>query len=204
MIISNGIEQYNYKKIKKSVIRLVRRTCTSKKNKFQSRTWECHILPVVEYSLRLGKLLTANLEVLELAAYLHDIASITNASYVEKHHTYGAQIAKEILSKLYYPEDKIKKVTECILTHRGSIKSRRDTLEAKILASADAMSHFSNLIEMFYLAFNIHGFTTKEGVPWLKGKLERSWKKIMPEGKKLIAEDYQIAMKILGKAIDKI
>ncbi len=192
---------YNYKQIRNKVINLVYRACNNKKNKFQSRTWECHIMPVVKHSLQLGELLKADLEILELAAYLHDIASITDANYVEKHHTYGAQMAKQILRKLNYPEDKIKKVTECILTHRGSIKTRRDTLEAKILASADAMSHFSKLVEMFYLAFKIHGYTTKQGVPWLKGKLERSWDKIMPVGRKLIKKDYKIAMYLLNQAI---
>jgi len=195
------MKNYDYRKIKNSVIRLVHLACVSKKNKFQSRTWECHILPVVEHSLRLGKLLKADLEVLELAAYLHDIASITNANYVKRHHTYGAQMAKKILRELNYPEDKIKKVTRCILTHRGSVKTRRDTLEAKILASADAMSHFSELVEMFYLAFKIHDYTTQEGVPWLKGKLERSWQKIIPAGRKLIKKDYKIAMYLLNQAI---
>jgi len=194
------MKNYNYRKIRNSVIRLVHQACASKENEFQSRTWECHIMPVVNHSLKLGKLLKADLEVLELAAYLHDIASISNVKYVEKHHTYGAQMAKQILRKLNYPEYRINLVTKCILTHRGSIKARRDTLEAKILASADAMSHFSKLVEMFYLAFKIHGYTTKQGVPWLKGKLERSWRKIMPEGKKMIEEDYRIAMKILNKA----
>ncbi len=195
------MKNYNYRRIKNSVIRLVHQACASKKNKFQSRTWECHIMPVVNHSLKLGKLLKADLEVLELAAYLHDIASISNANYVKKHHTHGAQMAKQILGKLNYPENKINQVAKCILTHRGSVKTRRDTLEAKILASADAMSHFSKLVEMFYLAFKIHGYTTKQGVPWLKGKLERSWRKIMPAGRKLIKKDYEIARYLLNQAI---
>lgn len=193
--------QDQYQMVRKKVKDIVKKTCYSQKNYFQGRTWEYHIIPVVEHALRLGKLLKADLEVLELAAYLHDIASITDIKYVERHHYYGAKMAKEILQNFGYPENKINQVQECIFAHRGSTKVKRGTLEAKILASADAMSHFSELIEMFYLAFCIHNYTTKEGVRWLKGKLERSWRKIMPVGKKLIKKDYDIAMYLLSQAI---
>ncbi|MFH1822404.1 MAG: hypothetical protein ABH830_01755 [Patescibacteria group bacterium] len=36
-----------------------------------------------------------------------------------------------------------------------------------------------------------------------KGKLNRSWDKIMPEGKKLVRDDYLLAMKIIRKAEKK-
>jgi hypothetical protein len=54
-------------------------------------------------------------------------------------------------------------------------------LESKILASADAMAHFTEFIDMTYLTFGIHKYKTVEGSIWLKNKLLRSWKKIIPE-----------------------
>ena len=57
--------------------------------------------------------------------------------------------------------------------------------------------------DMMYLVYGIHKLKTKPGAVWLKNKLERSWKKIMPEGRKLIKDDYKIAFKVLNIAIKK-
>jgi len=145
----------------------------------------------------------ADLKVLELAALLHDYASILDPSFVKNHHVHGARLAGEVLKKLKVSPEKVKVIQNCIMSHRGSIKSERKSIEEKILASADAMSHFTELASMFYLAYGVHKLKTKEGAQWLKGKLERSWAKIMPEGKDMVRKDYLVAMKILRKALER-
>jgi HD superfamily phosphodiesterase len=194
--------KYDYKKIRKEVVRIVKKACESRKNYFGGRTWECHIVPVVNHSLKLGKILKANLEVLELAALLHDYANLVDKKrYSSQHHKYGAIFAKEILTSLQLPEDKINHIADCIYSHRGSVKIKAKTLEAKILKSADAMSHITELADMFSLTYGIHRFDSLTGAKWLKAKLKRSWSKTMPEGKKLVKEDYETAIKILDHAI---
>ena len=195
------MKRYDYKKIRDEVRKLVKEACYSPKNKFCSTIWIYHMLPVVEHSLNLGKKLKADLEVLELAAYLHDYAGLVNYKFYKNHHLEGTRLAEEILQKLNFPKEKIKHVKECIKSHRGSVKVNKNTIEAKILASADAMSHISDLADMFYLTFGVHRYKTSEGARWLEKKMERSWEKIMPEGKKLIKDDYKIAMRIINKAI---
>ena len=195
------MKSYNYKKIRQEVKRLVKKACYSANNNFSYTTWRYHIIPVASHSLRLGKMLKADLEILELAAYLHDYAGILNYRLYKKHHLHGAQLAGKILDELNFSQEKIKKVQECIISHRGSVKLKHKSKEAKILASADAMSHVTELADMFYLTFNIHKYETLEGAKWLKAKLERSWAKIMPEGRKLIKDDYKIALKVINKAI---
>jgi len=199
--ISNGVKIYNYKKIRQEVRKLVKEACYSKNNKFGNTVWLYHILPVIEHSLNLGRELKADLEVLELAALLHDYAGTSNYEFYKNHHTQGARLAGKILAKFNFPPAKIKKVKECIISHRGSVNLKKKSIEAKILASADAMSHITELFDMCYLTFNIHKYETLEGARWLKNKFVRSWDKTMPAGKKLIKADYEQALKIINRAI---
>lgn len=193
----------NFKKIKGEVYKLVKKAAYSPKNKFTSTAWDFHILSVVEHSLSLGRKLKADLEVLELSALLHDYACFTDASFYEEHHIHGACLAGELLKKLEVSQKKIETIQDCIMSHRGSVKLKKKTLEAKILASADAMSHISEIADLFYLAYGVHKYKTREGAEWLIGKLERSWAKIMPEGKNIVRKDYLIAMNILKRALEK-
>jgi uncharacterized protein len=192
------MKKYDYQKIRQMVIKIVKDACFSPKNIYTETVWGHHILPVVNHSLILGRQLRADMEVVELAAYLHDIAAISNRKFIEDHHLYGAEMARTILSKTDLPSEKIDKIYDCIFSHRGSRKIKQNNLEAKILASADAMSHFSELADMMYLVYGIHHLKTEEGARWLKEKLERSWKKIMSQGKELMKNDYNIAKKILN------
>lgn len=195
--------KYNYRKIRDEVYRIVEEAAYSDKNKFKSTVWEYHILPVVEHSLVLGKKLKADLEVLELASLLHDYASLINHRYYKKHHIYGARLAGRMLNEFGCPPKKIKKVQECIMCHRGSVPISRRTIEAKILASADAMAHITEIADIFFLAFNVHDYETYEGCVWLQGKINRSWKKIMPEGREVVKEDYETIQKIINKAVKR-
>lgn len=198
------MKKYNYNKIRNRVKKIVKNACYSKENKFKDSLWDYHILPVIKYSLILGKKFRADLEVLELAALLHDYAAIIkNGKLYKKHHLRGAKLAEEILVSLNYPQDKIKCIKDCIKSHRGSIVVNKKNIEAKILASADAMSHITELVDMFYLTYGVHKYKTFEGAKWLKKKLKRSWDKIIPSGRKIVKADYEVAIKILNKILSK-
>ncbi len=195
--------KYNYRKIRDEVYALVYDAAYSDNNKFTSTVWTYHILPVVDHSLALGKKLKADLEVLELASLLHDYAALVNFKHYKKHHIYGARMAGDILKDFGLPRGKIKKIQECILCHRGSVPMARKTIEAKILASADAMSHITEMTDMFYLAFGVHKLDTYDGCKWLKSKLNRSWKKIMPKGREIVKEEYNQFLDLLNRTISK-
>ena len=194
---------YDFEKTKDAMITLVHDAAYAPENKFTSTVWDCHIVPVVEHSMMLGKKLGADLEVLELAALLHDYAGLADFSLYKDHHIHSADLAEEKLQELEMPAEKIQHIKDCILSHRGSVKIEQKTVEAKILASADAMSHITELPDMFYLAYHVHNLGTFEGAKWLQAKLNRSWNKIMPEGKELVQEDYEIAMNILERTLSK-
>ena len=182
----------------KKVEKLVKQACLNQANQFERAAWDFHIRSVVRLGKKLAKKLKADVEIVELAALLHDYAAVKNFKWSKEHHIYGARLAEEILTKLDYPKEKIRAVKHCIYSHRASKQIKRKTIEAEILASADAMAHMVNVPALLYLAFKIHGKDANEGIDWVRSKLKRSYKKIMPEAKKMIKEDYLRALKILS------
>ena len=152
----------SYEHIRKIVAETVRKACFSEENQYESSVWKFHILSVVKFSLILGEKLKADLEILELAALLHDYGAVLDENFAKEHHIHGARLAGELLEKLGYPEEKIKKVQACIYAHRGSIKIERKTVEEKIIASADAMAHITEFVDMMFLTFGLRGEQTVE------------------------------------------
>lgn len=195
------MKNYNLKNIFGEARKIVKEACYSPQNKFTSTVWEYHILPVVKYGLNLGKKFNADLEVIELAALLHDYACLIDSNLCDEHHLHSADLAEKLLDKFDFPKYKIEHIRECIISHRGSLNLKKESVEAKILASADAMAHITEWADMFYLTYGVHKYQTREGAEWLKGKVERSWNKIIPEGKDMIKDDYEIMLKIINRAI---
>ena len=70
--------------------------CKQPTNKFGMGCYY-HIEAVVKNAEILAEKYGADKETVIIAAWLHDIASITDYAMYEEHHKYGADIAKEIL-----------------------------------------------------------------------------------------------------------
>ncbi|MDE5933445.1 MAG: HD domain-containing protein [Lachnospiraceae bacterium] len=157
-----------------------------------------HIEAVVKNGELLAQKYGADKEIVMIAAWLHDIASITDYAFYENHHVYGAEIAYDILSKLSYEESKIKLVQKCIMNHRGSIHSNKDSVEELCVADADAVSHFDNVPSLLYLAYVERKMGMEEGLQFVKSKLERSFCKLSVESKEYYREKYRRVMGMLS------
>jgi len=179
--------------------KLVKEACEDKKNEYGYGAWTYHISSVVKYAKLLARKLDADKEIVEIGALLHDYASVLNRDWYPEHHVHSARLAEEILKKHNYPEEKIEKVKHCIYAHRASKNIPRETTEAEIIASADGMAHFDNVSSLLQLAFVTHGKGIDEGTKYVLDKLERDWKKLMPEAKEIIKDKYEaikLALKI--------
>ena len=105
-----------------------------------SHDWE-HTLRVYNLCLHIGQKEGADLEVLSIAAYLHDIGrthqdqSKGTICHAEK----GAEMAREILTVHPIPEEKRENIIHCILSHRFRNRHEPQTLEAKVLFDADKL-----------------------------------------------------------------
>jgi len=122
-----------------------------------------HIEAVVKNAEILADKYNADKEICIIAAWLHDIASITDYKLYEEHHIHGVKIASEILRKFEYDYNKIELVKACILNHRGSIDNKRLSKEEQIIADADAISHFDSIPSLLYLAYRERNMNIEEG-----------------------------------------
>ena len=174
----------------------VRNRAENKNNKFGIGVLY-HIEAVVRNAEILANKYNADKEICIIAAWLHDIASITDYKLYEEHHIHGAKIASEMLRKFEYDNNKIELVKACILNHRGSIDNKRLSKEEQIIADADAISHFDSIPSLLYLAYRERNMNIEEGKNFVKSKLERSFRKLSDESKIFYKEKFENVMKIL-------
>ena len=156
-----------------------------------------HIESVAKNAELLAEKYGAHKEVVIIAAWLHDIASITDYSMYEEHHVYGATIAKEILNELNYEDEKTELVQKCVFNHRGSVNLEKLSKEELCVADADAISHFDSVPSLLYLAYVERKMNIEEGVYFVKSKLERSYNKLSDESKEFYREKYEHVMAVL-------
>jgi len=159
--------------------------------------WEKHILVVVEMVEKLCEIIEADKEICLLSAYLHDIGRVVDME--DNHDVAGLPIIEEILSGYDYPRDKIEKVKSACRSHRCKDVMPK-TIEAKVIASADAMSHLDNdfyfrLLELFFKKMSYDYSIAK-----LKEKVERDFndKIFFKKAKKMVKDKYEAWIKILA------
>ncbi len=182
----------------KKISKIVENACQQESNYFNYGAWTHHIAPVVKYAKLMAEKLNADEEIVEIAALLHDYASVRDYKLYKDHHLHGAKLAEQILKKFHYPQDKIDQVKDCILSHRGSKATKKLTKEALCVADADSMAHFDSISSLFYLAFFSHKMNIDKANDWLMKKLEKSWNKLSSPAKKIINDKYQASKILLG------
>jgi len=105
-----------------------------------SHDWD-HTERVYNLCIQIGKKENADIEILKLAAILHDIGREEEDRLNGKicHAERGAILAREILKKYNVEENKIAKITHCIETHRFRGDKTPQSKEAKVLFDADKL-----------------------------------------------------------------
>jgi len=102
-----------------------------------------HVERVFKLCLQLGKELGANLFILEIAAFLHDIGRIhkDKANNKKNHADISADMALNFLKSKDFniTQNDIENIIHCIRAHSFSNNVVPRTLEAKILSDADKM-----------------------------------------------------------------
>lgn len=164
--------------------------------KYGYEPYKFHLIPMRNYAIKLASKYKADDEVVEIAAWSHDIGSIIYGR--ENHHITGVKIMGKKLLELNYPQNKIRKVLQCILSHRGSNGIKPKTIEAKIISDSDAISNFDNLPGIFKAAFIYENQSQGEARKTTREKLKRKWERLcLQESRDLIEEKYNAAMLLL-------
>lgn len=171
--------------------------CSVYKEKNNYDFWNEHIKYVVNNAMILAKEYEADVEIVELAALLHDISLVNEVGPREEHHTHSAQIAKEILEQYNYPQEKIEKVLKCILNHRDRNKYPRTTIEEDCVGDADIISHFDNIPMIFSKAYLILKLSHSDGSKYVKDSLINDYEGLSSKTKEIYKEKFENIIKTI-------
>lgn len=153
--------------------------------------WDVHVKAVIEYSKQMAEKYDADREAVWLAAILHDIARLTDE---EPHDEIGSEKAYKLLLEKGFDEKLAKKVKGIVLTHRCR-KYPPETLEQKIIATADAMAHF---IPPFYLwvgQYVNRKFSELMESNMRKAERDYNEKIFFDDERKMVEEQYEVLKK---------
>ena len=105
-----------------------------------SHGWD-HTERVCNLCMHIGSVEGADLEVLRIAAYLHDVGRSHQDETKGKvcHAQKGAEMAAPLLAQYPCSDEQGANIIHCIRTHRFRGQDRPETLEAKVLFDADKL-----------------------------------------------------------------
>ena len=156
--------------------------------------WNNHIRLVYENAHKLALERNADIEIVDLAAILHDVARVMRYGSIEEHNVYGAEVAEKMLKKYDYPEEKIEFVKRCVYNH---IDNPKASVEEEIIADADVLAHFDNLSMLYWISIGKQRLNCDDAKEFVRKKLEFDWKKMSEYGKEKFKNRYENIMKTL-------
>ncbi len=150
-----------------------------------------HVERVFNLCLHIGKGEGADLEILALAALLHDVARpLESAGKVEDHAVEGARIARHFLRGIGYPEEKVEEVAHAIEAHRFSGGPEPRTLEARILSDADKLDAIGAIgVARVFMYSGEHGRSVEDSLEHFEEKILKLKDLMYTETARKLAEE---------------
>ncbi len=174
--------------------------CKSDENAFGPAFFDQHLLVVREYGLKLAAVFSADAEIVELAAYMHDLAAIGDITLIPKHHLLGADVARGLLTEIHYPADRIERVARCITSHSAPVQIGAGAPEEVCVSNADAISQIVRPVYWLNYVFGIRRFDFETGRGWYRQRLDSNWNQLIPQARTLIEAEYQFARDLMSRA----
>jgi HD superfamily phosphodiesterase len=146
-----------------------------------------HVLRVLKRCIRLGEKLTADMEVLVTAVYLHDLGRHYVADKI--HGALSAQKAEPVLDRIGFPQEKREAVLHAIRVHDVSASPEdRTTLESRILYDADKIDTLGVVGVLRY----IRHYYGKKPIDYMLEDIDARWEGLtLPETRTLALQDYK-------------
>ncbi len=157
--------------------------------------WNEHVKYVYQESIKLAKKYNADVEIVSLGALLHDVALICKVGDRKDHHINGEILAKEILEKYDYDNNKKERVLKCVYNHRSS--KNATTIEEICVADADILAHFDNIPMLFNSAFNRNKVNLNDIRDWMHNCFEKDFNDLSDKTKDLFKEKYYTICNII-------
>lgn len=160
------------------------------KNLGPSHDWQ-HVERVLKTGIYLAKKEKADINLVKIAVYLHDIGRKDLREVNYDHAIEGAKIARKILKKYSLTREQINNICHCIETHRFRNEKIPKTKEAKCLHDADKIDNLGAIgIARSYIYLG----ETMDCVVYMKPKKEKSPDKRRTNS---VQEEYEIKYKHL-------
>lgn len=123
--------------------------------------YKMHQLEMVKCAKELLNLYTeADGKIVIISCWLHDIAYYyhrlgeEHSKIKSVHHIKSAELAEDLLKNYEVSGKEIELIKNCILKHRDKKEYSPESLEEKIVAVADTLSHFENVFYFTYFKFH--------------------------------------------------
>ena len=172
--------------------------CKSGRNALGPAFFDQHLAVVVKYGRMLAEMLAADLEIVELAAWLHDIAAVQDIAALPRHPALSAEIARKVLERNDYPSERIERVERCILFHSVPVQIGSGAPEEVCVSNADAISLIVKPAWWFYFVFKVRQLGFEEGKAWLLRRVESNWAALTQPARELIEAQCRQTRELLG------
>ncbi len=177
---------------------LARSECQRKENAFEPCFFEEHLAPVAHYAVALANHLKADREIVELAAYLHDLAAVRDAGDIPQHAKLGGDLARRILIEHGCSAAKAAKVARCVASHSEPVQIGSGALEEVCVSNADAMAQITRPAYWLFYAIRVRKMGFSEARQWVLQRVTHNWDSLVSPARHMIEEEYARAAGLLA------
>lgn len=174
----------------------VRALCQEPGNVLAPGFYDGHLARVARYGLELADALAADREIVELAAWLHDISAVLDFATLPAHAAASADRAAAMLAAHGYPDARVAAVADAVRRHTRPLQVSEGTPEEVALSNADAMAQIAAPDYWLYFAFRIRNLGYAEGRSWYEALVRRNWEAIVPQARAILEPRYQEVVRL--------
>lgn len=162
--------------------------------------YDNHVLIVAKKASQLAKGKGATQEYCEVAALLHDVADTVMNRDEPGHKEKSLEMAREILSKSGFPQEEVEIIVTEIIKPHDCKEKLPETLEGKILATADAMAHFQTDFYLYFCWEHFGGEYLESFRKWVLAKIEKDFNRkiFFAEVREQIRDNYEAIKKVFS------
>ncbi len=174
---------------------------SSERSPWADWMYQHHIFLVADEAARLAERFSADSEIVQAAALLHDIADAVMSRFDSDHASVTDKIANDLLTKAGFSIDEISTIVgDAIRFHscRDGLVPR--SLEGRVMATADAVIHItSDFYPHGLQSMREDGASNEELLTWALPKLERDFrdKILFPAVRNEVEVDYRRAKQFI-------
>lgn len=173
--------------------------------------YNLHLKEVFRAAKELLTMYEADEQIVLIACWLHDVSKLKTAKKEEAdlkhatHHIDSYNVSREILDKFNINTTTKEAILNCVLRHRNIPEYEPQSIEEKIVAVADVVSHFTGAF--YFTHFNFHPDDTIADMSKKQYyRIEKDWNDLdlLPKSKKMVKDNYLFLKELCGKYVNNI